>query len=140
LEPGVLFLQLLLVPERFFPLPCPLTGHEALFGLDGGIRPRGPLGTVVCPLKARLPRGIEWRACSTEGLLRCHTPFQRRRLQHLQDLCGDKVVQECSGPAAAAGGPLIESCPHTGVAQMIGLPAVGRHPPPPTPPTDEQAR
>jgi len=57
-EPGLLFLPLLLVTERLFPTPLQLTGHEAIFRLDGCVLPGGPLGAVVRPLQALVPMGL----------------------------------------------------------------------------------
>ncbi len=115
-EPGIFFLQLLLVTQRLFPMPLQLTGHEAIFRLDGFVLPGGPLDAVVRPLQALVPMGLSLFAFGTQGLLRCHTQLKRRRLEHLQDLCGHKALQERPGQAEAAGHPVINGRPHTGVA------------------------
>src|SRR6516165_3538793 len=57
-EPGILFLQLLLVTERLFPLPLQLTGDEAVFRLDGFVLTSRPLGIVARALKPLLPMGF----------------------------------------------------------------------------------
>jgi hypothetical protein len=138
-ESGMLFLQLLLMTERLFPTPLHLPGHQAIVRLDGFILPRGPLGAVVRPLQALVPRGLSLRAFGTQSLLHGHPQLERRRLEHLHDLCGNKALQERPGQAEAAGHPVINGRPHTRGAQVLRLAAGGRQPAPPAPPTDEQA-
>jgi hypothetical protein len=90
--PGILFLQLLRVTERLFPLPLQLPGHQAIFRLDGCILPGRPLGVIVRPLQALVPMGLSLFAFGTQGLLRGHTQLKRRRLEHLHDLFSHKAL------------------------------------------------
>jgi hypothetical protein len=138
-EPGILFLPLLLVTERLFPMPLQRTGHQAIPRLDGCVLPGRPLGVIVRSLQALVPMGRSLLTFGTQGLLRGPTPLKRRRLEHLHHLLGNKALQERPGPAEAAGHTVINGRPHTGVAQVMRLAAVGRPQAPPTPPTDEQA-
>ena len=138
-EPGILFLQLLLVTECLFPLSLQLTGHQAIFRLDGFVLPGRPLGVIVRPLQALVPMGLSLLAFGTQGLLRCHTQLKRRRLEHLHDLFGNKVLQKRPGEAEAPRRPVINRGPHAGVAQVIGLAPVSGHQPPPAAPTHQQA-
>jgi hypothetical protein len=116
-----------------------LTGHQAIFRLDGFVLPGRPLGVIVRPLQALVPMGLSLLAFGTQGLLRCHTQLKRRRLEHLHDLFGNKVLQKCPGEAEAPRRPVINRGPHACVAQVIGLAPVGGHQPPPAAPTHQQA-
>ena len=91
-EPSILFLPLLLVPERLFPLPRQLTGHQAIFRLDGCVLPGRPLGVRGRPLQALVPMGLSRLAFGTQGLLRGPPQLTRRRLEHLHDLCSHKAL------------------------------------------------
>ena len=112
MEPGILFLQLLLVTERLFPLPLQLTGHQAMFRLDGCVLPGRPLGVIVGPLQALVPMGRSLRAFGTQALLRCHTQLKRRWLEHLQNLVGNKALQKRPGEAEAPRRTVINRGPH----------------------------
>jgi hypothetical protein len=92
LEPGILFLQLLRVTERLFPLPLQLTGHQAMFRLDGFILPGRPLGVLVHALQALVPMSRSRLAFGTQGLLRGHTQLKRRWREDLHDLVGNKAL------------------------------------------------
>ena len=78
--------------KRLVPLPLQLTGHEAIFRLDGCVLPGGPLGAVVRPLQALVPMGLSLVAFGPQGLLRGHTQLKRRRLEHLHDLFSHKAL------------------------------------------------
>jgi hypothetical protein len=138
-ESRLRLVQLWCVPERLFPAPLPLTGDEAVFGLDGCVVAGRPLRLVARALQPLVPMGLSARAVSAQRLLRRHTPLSRRGLEHRHDLRGDKALQERSSEAAAPRRPVIHRGPQARVAQMMGLAPVGGHQAPPAAPTHEQA-
>ena len=88
----ILLLQVWLVPERLSPAPLQLTGDEAVFGLDGFVLASCPLRIVARPLKPLVPMDLSARAFRAQRLLCRHTQLERRGLEHLQDLHGDKAL------------------------------------------------
>ena len=91
-ESCILLLQVLFVTERLFPPPLQLSGHQAIFRLDGFVLPSRPLSVIVRPLHALVPMGFSLLAFGTQGLLRCHTQLKRRWLEHPHDLFGHETL------------------------------------------------
>ena len=138
-EPGILFLQLLLVTERLFPLLLQRTGHTGDFPARR-LRTAGPpAGRSSAPAPALVPMGLLITTFGTQGLLRCHTQLKRRRYWSTCMTCSATKRSRNARQAEAPRRTVINRGPHARVAQVIGLAPVGGHQPPPAAPTHQQA-
>ncbi len=137
-EAIVLFLQLALVPQRLFPPPFQLAGHQAVLGLDAVVLSSRMVGRDPGSLQALLPVLIQPLPLALEIGHGLDTQLQRSRLKGPQDFRGDQHLQRLARQALAHRLATLNRSTIAQIIDRLPLGVVGDPHPPPAPPARHQ--